>query len=350
MAYIFDKIWSVANNYPSFEGYAHVSDVVPDTYVFVDPLQKGMFESLCESVYREPSHISTKIIQTINFIKAYITHDVPTEVCNLMGSFSYDSYFDSYRDGQGYRSLAEHELHFIPPYYKMTIWLRNMTTDARIEYSRMSSGERQFVQQMGSCMYHMRNLMSVEEYEEQGDFERPKYYHFNLIHDEIEICFHPEYQRTFLLKLIDTIEKLGINEHNHINIILSSHSPFLLSDLPRGRVLLLKDGDVEDNVAFSNTFGANISTLLNENFFLSKGFIGGYAQKKITDVIAFLEQPLVDGENPAERDKAWQMISLIGDPLLHGTMVSLFYEHYSANKAERIQALEDELQRLKGQV
>ena len=66
--------------------------------------------------------------------------------------------------------------------------------------------------------------------------------------------------------------------------------------------------------------------------------------------LAFLEQPLVDGENPAERDKAWQMISLIGDPLLHGTMVSLFYEHYSANKAERIQALEDELQRLKGQV
>ncbi len=348
MAYIFDKIWSVANNYPSFEGYVHVSDVVPDTYIFVDPMQKGMFESLCESVYREPSHISTKIIQTINFIKAYVTHNVPARVCNLMGTFSYNSYFNSYSDGRGYRSLAEHELHFIPPYYKMTIWLRNSATNARIEYTRMSSGERQFVQQMGSCMYHMRNLMSVEEYEEQQGFERPKYHHFNLILDEIEICFHPEYQRTFLLKLIDTIEKLGINEHNHIYIILSSHSPFLLSDLPRGRVLLLKDGDVEDNVAFSNTFGANISTLLNEDFFLANGFIGGYAQKKITDVIAFLERPMSAGENPAERDRIWQLVSLIGDPLLHGTMVSLFYEHYSANKAERIQALEDELQRLKG--
>ena len=60
MAYLFDKIWSVTNNYPSFENYVHVPYLVPNTYLFVDSLQKGMFESLCESIYREPSYISTK--------------------------------------------------------------------------------------------------------------------------------------------------------------------------------------------------------------------------------------------------------------------------------------------------
>ena len=349
MAYIFDKIWSVANNYPTFVGYKDVSEVVPDNFIFANPLHKGMFESLCENVYREPSHISTKITQTINFIKDYVTHNVPEAECNLLGIFVYDKYFDCYRDGATCRSMEEHEQHFIPPYYKMTITLKNLTSGALVEYSKMSSGERQFVQQMGSCIYHMRNLMSVEEYKDEDDFERPKYHHFNLILDEIEVCFHPEYQRTFLLRLIEAIEKMGINEKNHVNIILSSHSPFLLSDLPRGRVLLMKDGDVETDEKFSNTFGSNISTLLNEDFFLANGFIGGYAQKRLLEVVTLLESERRGDEDPEKREEVWKLINMVGDPLLRGTLVSMYHEHYSLNKAERILALEDELKRLKGQ-
>ena len=84
----------------------------------------------------------------------------------------------------------------------------------------------------------------------------------------------------FLWNLIEMIKQLGINRGNHVNIIMSSHSPFLLSDMPSSHVLLLKDGRVWTDARFSNTFGANISTLLNEDFFLEKGFIGGFAQQK----------------------------------------------------------------------
>lgn len=131
---------------------------------------------------------------------------------------------------------------------------------------------------------------------------------------------------------------------------MSSHSPFLLSDLPGGRVLLLENGDIKNNPAFSNTFGANISTLLNEDFFLKNGFIGGYAQKQLTAVVDFLERPMQAGEDATMRDKAQRMIALTGDPLLRNTLKSLYYEHYSVTKEERIQSLEDEIRRLRAEI
>lgn len=350
LAYIFDKILAVAHNYPTFEEFAHIQKELPNNYILAEEAQRNKFASLCEKIYTEPSHISTKIIQTINFIKAFLSHDISFNDCDLMNVFNYETYHRLYHEGNNFESLEEQERHFIPPYYKMTIWLRNLATDACVEYSHLSSGERQFIQQMGSCMYHMRNLMSVQEYQNENNFDRPKYHYFNLVLDEIEIGFHPEYQRTFLCKLIETIENLGINQHNHVNIILSSHSPFLLSDLPQGRVLLLENGEMVRNDRFSNTFGANISTLLNEDFFLSNGFIGGYAQKKITEAIYILKCERSADEDASCQDSIRQLISLVGDPLLHGALVSLFNEHYYSTRDERIQALEAEIQRLREQV
>lgn len=351
-AYIYEKIWNVAK-YPTFEAYRTLEPQMPNNFVIGRSVEDDglftQFESLCDNIYSDESHITNKIHQAINFLKAYLTCDNDNRGCELVNTFTYQEYLEFYLNNRAFENLKEKELHFVPPFYKMTIKLRNQSNGEVVEYAELSSGERQFVQQMSSCMYHLRNLMSVAE-NDADNFERPKYHYFNLFLDEIEMCFHPEYQRMFLWNLLEMIKQLGINQGNHVNIIMSSHSPFLLSDIPSNHVLLLKDGHVWTDDRYANTFGANISTLLNEDFFLEKGFIGGFAQQKITGILNKL-----DGENTLnigvdERAKIKEQIELVGDPLLRDSLISLYYKRFSETTEERIASLRDEIRRLGGEV
>ena len=326
---------------------------MPANFIFghgiEDDMRYARFESLCDNVYSERSHITTKIHQTITFLTAYMECDDDQRGCNLTDSFTYHDYHKHYLNERVFADLREKELFFVPPFYKMVIKLINESNHEIVEYAGLSSGERQFVQQISSCMYHLRNLMSVAD-NAPDNFERPKYHYFNLFLDEIEICFHPEYQRMFLLNLIETIKRLEINRGNHVNIIMSSHSPFLLSDMPSSHVLLLKDGHVWTDDRYANTFGANISTLLNEDFFLEKGFIGGFAQQKIAGILNVLDRGDVRNMGADEREKMKAQIELIGDQLLRDSLMSLYYKRFSATTEERIASLRDEIRRLGGDV
>ena len=72
----------------------------------------------------------------------------------------------------------------------------------------------------------------------------PKYHCYNLVIDEVELCFHPEYQRTFLRDLLRLLDRLEFNSgEQYVNILLTTHSPFLLSDIPEGHILYMADED-----------------------------------------------------------------------------------------------------------
>ena len=52
-----------------------------------------------------------------------------------------------------------------------------------------------------------------------------------LVLDEVEICFHPEYQRQFICRLRDMLAKFRFNKYSSICIIIATHSPFMLGTL-----------------------------------------------------------------------------------------------------------------------
>ena len=118
------------------------------------------------------------------------------------------------------------------------------------------------------------NLVSVP-----NNPNRPKYNHFNLVFDEVEICFHPEMQRQFIKRLIDMLQDLGINKENDINIFIITHSPFILSDMPRQNILYLKDG-LPDKRKRTSPFAGNIGEMFYDSFFL-KSTIGAFAEEKL---------------------------------------------------------------------
>ena len=78
-------------------------------------------------------------------------------------------------------------LNFYPPqFFNDTIILKQKGIERPL-YA-LSSGEKQFMQTLATIVYHLRNIISVEDLPGLA-----KYNNVNLMLDEVETCFHPEY-------------------------------------------------------------------------------------------------------------------------------------------------------------
>jgi len=102
--------------------------------------------------------------------------------------------------------------------------------------------------------------------------------------DEGELGFHLQWQKEYVLKLIEIVP-LIFKRGTEIQLIYATHSPISLSDLPNEHITFLKKDDnrnaiVQDQMDKS-TFSANIHDILKNSFFLTDGFMGSFAQHKI---------------------------------------------------------------------
>ncbi|MFI8379035.1 AAA family ATPase [Leeuwenhoekiella sp. NPDC079379] len=106
-----------------------------------------------------------------------------------------------------------------------------------------------------------------------------------ILIDEGDLYFHPEWQRQYLKAIFDFLKQY---HHYNFQIILTSHSPFILSDLPQDNIITFErtsDGIKVARNTLSKTFGGNIHELLIDKFFLKDGVIGAFADNKILDLI-----------------------------------------------------------------
>ncbi|HCY80610.1 MAG TPA: hypothetical protein DHV22_02885 [Xanthomarina gelatinilytica] len=157
-----------------------------------------------------------------------------------------------------------------------------------IEFSKLSSGERQMILNTNSILYHIFNLESVHHnsIEEEG-FNRVRYKNVNVLLDEVELYYHPEMQRKLVADLVSNLERVKSNKHNgiaSINVCILTHSPFILSDIPSSNVLRLNDGGSPSEQ--SQSFGANIHELLTNSFFMDST-TGAFAEDKIREIVEF---------------------------------------------------------------
>ena len=139
--------------------------------------------------------------------------------------------------------------------------------------------------------------------------------------DEVEICFHPEYQRRFISEMIGYIERLGLNKNMSFNILIATHSPFILSDILKGNILYLDDGqnaNITDE--FKNPFCANICDLLYQSFFLKEGFIGEYSRQKLRSIFLLLNKPKFLSTKEIKEKRIEEQINFyieeVGDPFI----------------------------------
>ena len=144
---------------------------------------------------------------------------------------------------------------------------------------------------------------------------------------------------------INRISIKALNEisPNEYQIIISSHSPLLQSDIPVNCCNYLKTvGDKTSNVRESHTqtFASNVFELYRDSFFLEEGLIGEFAKKRIKS----LENNIND--NFESIDDIESEINLIGDERLR----LYFYDLLSKSKKGKMAAIkfyEEQIKRLK---
>ena len=100
-----------------------------------------------------------------------------------------------------------------------------------------------------------------------------------FLFDEIERSMHPDLCRCLIAELIDFLEQYPGKQ---FQIIIASHSPFIVSDLLKENVVYL-DRDFEQckvRKMDESPFAQNIHTILKSQFFLDS-FLGEYSAKCI---------------------------------------------------------------------
>lgn len=139
---------------------------------------------------------------------------------------------------------------------------------------KMSSGERAFLN-----IFSRIGLSDYLSKIQKNDFKLND--NIMLLLDELDLYLHPEWQRNMITKIIDELKK--IYPDKNIQIIFSTHSPLMLSDIPKSNILWLKPDEKEVNLD-NQTFGANIYDLYKNDFFL-KNFMGEFAKSEIDKLI-----------------------------------------------------------------
>lgn len=226
--------------------------------------------------------------------------------------------------------------------YRFIINVKNDTNnnDSVSNINVLSSGEQHLLHTMPSVLYHILNVNSVHS----SEVEKIKYEYINIIFDEIELYFHPEYQRRFVFELLERLDSLkkggNIDNIKGINILFCTHSPFILSDIPKENVLFL-GGEMD-----FKTFGANITTSLASSFFMEY-LIGEFAKTKITNIIEKLNRISNDKEDDNNKENILKTIRLIDEPILGNKLIEMYYEKFPDKEREKseekIRALAEQL-------
>ena len=301
--------------------------------VFLESLT-GYIDALNEN----RSHITRKIRQAIAYLlmpkeidvyeqkkRIVVVNDMAKCAQNMVkyvkSHYPYDFYVREIED-------------VIPPaFLDVSIVLKNITgenTRERIAFETLSSGEKQQVYSISSMLYHLMNINSVEE---DKSSKRYIYHYVNIVLEEIELYFHPDFQKKYISMILDGLSQIKLDSIYGINICFITHSPFVLSDIPKGNLLVLEDGrSVRDKRL--KTFGANIYDMLKSSFFLEGTPIGGYAQWVITRVIiamrtwrCILEYPEIKGAN---------LIKMVSSPKIDKRDLAFLKEYtHESNRVNR---------------
>lgn len=208
----------------------------------------------------------------------------------------------------------------------------------------MSSGELQLLSAIGSIVFYIRSIDKDIPWTNDS-----QYRHINLILEEIELYYHPEYQRIFLYMLLQNIQNIELERIESINIIFVTHSPFILSDISQKNILFLKNGlDCGGEISV-NPFAANVNEILCQSFFLDKGFMGELAKTKIQSLISFLRNEDTIADEYWDTTTARSFIEEIGEPLLSHNLMELYAQKYSTESDNLITWHEKQIEKLKKQ-
>lgn len=179
---------------------------------------------------------------------------------------------------------------------------------------KLSNGETEFLNLIIDLNKKQTNLMKVNN--------------IIIFLEELEAFMHPEWQRRIIEFLPQLKKCLPWLENKNIQIILTSHTPFIVGDLPEKNIILLNKNN--KSISTTKTFGSNIYDLFKDDFLLESCF-GEFSRKKIKKVIDLLSKDKEDKYNTEEIEKNIAeiefIIDSIGEPLIKNRLERMYNEY-----------------------
>ncbi|MGM0580730.1 MAG: AAA family ATPase [Bacteroidota bacterium] len=184
--------------------------------------------------------------------------------------------------------------------YLEAVTNKNITLN--VNWEGISSGHKAFLS-LFSNIYSIKNRVRSEN--------------VILTIDEGDLYFHPKWQSEFIWKLVNVLPYLI---KANIQIVLTSHSPFVVSDLPKSNLIFVEKEDYLDMPKLrvipqeeieGNTFGGNIGELYLDAFFMQGSLISKFAADKIKSIVN-----KINNTNFQLNDEDRIVISQIGDQLI----------------------------------
>ena len=281
MLYLVYKFISIAETYQGFCNAYYLTEekFTPLIREWPNLDALGTIKQDLELIMRTNDYRTLKFKQTVRYLKQGEDY-YGAELCEFP-HISYD-YFLSFDDMN--RQMTGIPLKEIQWRLPCPVFVGDIVLyDGKDYYplDTLSSGMIQRLNTVGSLIYHLRNLDDNQEAEGLLAYDQ-----VCIVLEEVELYYHPEYQKSYLNYLLEQISRAGLSRLKSLNLVFVTHSPFILSDITRNDILCLENG-VQVDLKFQ-TFGANIHDLLRHPFFMKNGTIGDYAQKVINEIIVSL--------------------------------------------------------------
>ena len=298
-------------------------------------------QALIGDIMLDSSHITGKLFQAFGYLLYDIYSDdkigKPIALSDIKEDKSLITSTETNYPGNFYSAFKV--CCFPSPIFDVTINLKDTITGCDVDFETLSSGEKQLTFAVSSLLYHLNNIDSVSE---DNNRRRIIYKHVNIILEEVELYFHPEFQKRLVKYIIDGIGQLEFMSIQGINIVLVTHSPFVLSDIPASNILALDENCMPCEGIRS--FGSNIHDMLKDSFFLRTGWIGDFAKDYIQRIIKEMESDDLDLDN---REKLHRSIMRIDEPVMRTLLLDKYREAYpDSSKEQRIAELQKELSEL----
>lgn len=198
----------------------------------------------------------------------------------------------------------------------------------------LSTGEMSFYELFSLLNFNNYRInagLDIEPYQDSIVFDD-----YILLLDEADLGFHPFWKKKYIKFLTKITPNIFVDKN--IQIIISTHDPLTLSDIPNSNIIYLDKR--ENGLTFINdeekqSFGANIHDLLAHSFFLRNGLIGDFAKSKIEELITWLND-----ENETNKEYYKRLINQIDEPLLKYKLDQMYFEKFpeenDKNEAKRL--------------
>lgn len=353
--YLVYKTIKSTRNYALYSNYRQCfvlpREVPDDVLEGSFTIAKEKIPQLVKELWEDPTHVTLKIHKTLAFLKfkhyqlgmgneqGYGRHEVSAGRYNQIIEGLYNQLGG---DGQ---NTWKREYLLPAPCFDARLILSEKRQEAGgekvvlTELNSRSSGEMQLLYSLSTVLYHLKNIDSNII----GGRNAVNYPCVNLVFDEIELYFHPNFQKDLLYDLIYAIRKMRYGGIRAINITIATHSPYILSDFPKSNVLCMEKGKVYQDAleGMGNTFGANVYDILNSRFFM-KEFVGKFAVRKLEEIIEAVKE---GGEITLEEYRQRKnLIDVIGDEFIREKLTEELLD--KLNRHDRRMMAREEIDRI----